>query len=428
MNVRRLISSALAIFAVIVVLAFGYGFTLLLRTGFRSHATGSKSNAPRLSAADVQALLTQARQTARAGRVEQALVTYRRILADVPSVEAQLGLAEAELEAGREDVAVREFERVLDQDEGNATALARLARLYAADRNSWPQAEDRYRRYVALRPQDADALLALARLLAWREKPAEAVELFSGETVQTRMSFDDQRTYALALIAAGGTEDGERRVRKLLGMRPDDDELLAQLAGLHASRQEWKVAVPIYRALVQRRPADARLQLSYGHGLMALDDAPSAVEPLGKAARSLPQDAEAALAYARALRAIEDDQAASREFERVLSLRPRDAGVAREYGDLLMQNRDYRGAEKRYRHAFEHGLRDVRLLSGLAGALQANGKPEEAVPILEQAYSLQDTDRLAFELARLYERVGRPRDASRMLRKLESQSGRSSRQ
>jgi Flp pilus assembly protein TadD len=161
---------------------------------------------------------------------------------------------------------------------------------------------------------------------------------------------------------------------------------------------------------------------------MALNDAPAAVEPLGKAARAIPNDAEAALAYARALRAIDDHKAASREFERTLVLRPTDAAAAREHGDLLIERRDYRGAEKRYRQAFDHGLRDVRLLAGLAGALQANGKNEEAVPMLEQAYSLQPTDRLAFELARLYERVGRAREASRLLQKVESRSGQSSRQ
>jgi thioredoxin-like negative regulator of GroEL len=55
-----------------------------------------------------------------------------------------------------------------------------------------------------------------------------------------------------------------------------------------------------------------------------------------------------------------------------------------------------------------------------AGALQASGKPAEAAPLLEEAYRLQPTDRLAFDLARLYQRLGRNRDALRLLNQIES--------
>jgi len=65
-------------------------------------------------------------------------------------------------------------------------------------------------------------------------------------------------------------------------------------------------------------------------------------------------------------------------------------------------------------------LRDDRLLIGLAGALSGNRKYKEAIPYLEDAYQRQPTDRLAFELAKLYQKVGRNNRAMELISKIES--------
>jgi Flp pilus assembly protein TadD len=406
---------------------FGYGFYLVFRAAQPQRSPRRPSSAPALTGVELQAELQQAGQSLKAGKVEQAILAYRRILAQVSSVEAHLGLAEAELRAGREALAAREFERVLELDQRNPTALRQLGRIGAREPGTWVQAEERYRAYLALKPDDAEARLALARLLAWQGKSAAACEMFSDRRVEPRMSLEDRRSHAFALAATGRARDAEVLIRQLLASQPGDHELEAQLAGIYASRRDWKAAVPLYRSLVQRRPDDPHLQLAYGHGLAALGDTSAAVEPLGNAARAMPADADAGLAYARALRAVGDANAAVREFERVLTLQPANAAVRRELGDLLMERRDYGGAEKHYRAALDLGLHDVRLLASLAGALDANGKPQEAVPLAEEAYARQPTSRLGFELAKLYQKVGRARDAARLLQKIERDAGRADR-
>jgi predicted Zn-dependent protease len=95
------------------------------------------------------------------------------------------------------------------------------------------------------------------------------------------------------------------------------------------------------------------------------------------------------------------------------------AAVAREYADLLMERRRYRKAETYYRKAHELGLRDDRLLLGLGGALAASGKTKEAVPLLEDVYGRQPSERLAYELARLYKKLGRNDRALELLAEIE---------
>lgn len=427
MTARQVLAPLLATFMLAVGATFGYGFYLVFRTAQPQRNSGRPSSAPALTGVELQADLQQAGQSLTSGKVEQAILAYRRILAQVSSLEAHLGLAEAELRAGREALAAREFERVLELEPRNPTALRQLGRIGAREPRTWAHAEERYRAYLAVKPGDAEARLALARLLAWQAKSAAACEMFSDRRVAPLMTLDDRRSYAFALAATGRTREAEALTRELLALQPGDHDLEAQLAGLYASRRDWRAAVPLYRLLVQRRPDDPRLQLAYGRGLAALGDTSAAVEPLGKAARAMPADADAVLAYARALRAVGHADAAVREFERVLTLRPANAAVRRELGDLLMERRDHRGAEKHYRAALDLGLRDVRLLAALAGALDANGKSQEAVPLAEEAYARRPTSRAGFELAKLYQKVGRARDAARLLQEIERDSGRADR-
>jgi tetratricopeptide (TPR) repeat protein len=424
MMARQILAPLLATFMLGVGATFGYGFYLVLRTAQPQRSAGRPSSGPALTAVELQTELQQAGHSLKSGKVEQAILAYRRVLAEVSSVEAHLGLADAELRAGREALAAREFERVLELDRRNPTALRHLGTIGSREPRTWALAEERYRAYLAVKPDDAEARLALARLLAWQAKSAAACEMYSDRRVAPLMTADDRRSYAFALAATGRTREAETLTRELLVLQPGDHDLTAQLAGMYAARREWKAAVPLYRSLVQRRPDDPRLQLAYGHGLAALGDTSAAVEPLGKAARAMPADADAGLAYARVLSAVGDADGSVREFERVLTVRPRSAAVRRELGDLLMERRNYGGAERHYRVALDLGLRDVRLLASLAGALDANGKPQEAVPLAEEAYARRPTSRLGFELAKLYQKVGRTRDAARLLQKIERDSGR----
>jgi tetratricopeptide (TPR) repeat protein len=141
----------------------------------------------------------------------------------------------------------------------------------------------------------------------------------------------------------------------------------------------------------------------------------------------MPSSGEAGLAYARALRGVGDRRKAAKEYERIFPVYRADASIVREYADLLLEKRDYRRAEASYREAHDLGLRDVRLLVSLSGALRGNGKPRAALPFLEEAYRREPTDRLAFELAKLMHEVGRTTEASQLLDRIEPASARTAR-
>jgi tetratricopeptide (TPR) repeat protein len=143
------------------------------------------------------------------------------------------------------------------------------------------------------------------------------------------------------------------------------------------------------------------------------------LKPLEKARNALQPNGEAQLGYARALKGSGNLKKAAKEFARV-AVNSRDSGIVREYADLLLEKHDYRQAEKFYKEALGLGLRDTRLLAGLAGALRGDGKHREALPYLEQIYAAEPSDRVAFELATSLQKVGRNKEALALLAKIDT--------
>jgi tetratricopeptide (TPR) repeat protein len=420
---RQLIGAALVAFSSVVSASFAYGFLLLYRRPAqpREGAEGRPAPLP----PDVRALLVRSAEGMKKGEVEQAILGYRRVLTLGPSLEAQLGLAEGELRAGRLPEAVAEYERVLRLEPANPRALQQLARAYAGRRETWGQAEARYREYLAQAPGDAEAWLGLGRVLSWRGNAKGAVEIYGRADVQPLLTAEDRRSYAFALVQAGRGPQAEPMLGDMARSNPADVDVTLSLGGLHASRADWERALPLYRSAVERRPDDLRANLAYGQGLLAVKDYRAALGPLEKASRGLPESPEAGVAYARALRGAGDLKRADATFERVMPRLDGDAALEREYADLLSERKSYAKAVAYYRRALGHGLKDERLLNGLAGALSAGGKPEEALPPLEEAYAMGRNERTGFELARLYQRLGQNDRALRLLAEIEH--GRSAR-
>jgi Tfp pilus assembly protein PilF len=422
MRSQRWLKLFVLLFVGILTGSFGVAGYLLVSS---ARQTTAQAVSPSVSDAE---LLARAGQYLRRRQTEQALVLYRRVLTSTPgSLEAQLGLAEGELMAGREDMAALEYERALQIDRNSSIGLLQLAHIYSHRAKTWGLAETRFKEYLALVPDDEAVRLELARVLFWQGKWAEAAEGYALPALAKRLSVQDRRDHVVSLVKSGQSQRAEGVAKGYLAAGRQDYELKLQLASLYAARPDWDAALPLFRELLQERPNVPGVNLTYGVGLLSTGDPRAALEPLARARSAMPSNREAGLAYARALRGIKDEKSAAREYERVMPAYRTDAPVVREYADLLLEMRDYRRAEAAYRDVHGLGLRDVRLLVSYSGALRGNGKPRAALPYLQEAYRREPTDRLGFELAKLMHELGRTAEASQLLSTIEPASARLSR-
>ena len=396
-----------------LIVIFSYALTSYLMVRRYHPADLSKGSPAQPASPSARALIAAARKELNEGQVEQALVNFREALSLNPeSIGAQLGLAEGEYAAGREEVAAKEFGRALQLDNQNRSALLALARIHSHHANTWPRAALDYRNYLKQNPGDADARLELARVLVWQGKTAEAATLFERSDVARLMTDADLRDYAFALIKMRRDARAVAVLRTLLAKRPGDSELSLQLVDIYAAQRNWSAALPIYRDLLAKRPGDPSLNLRYGLSLVASGHYQTALGPLERARAAMPTNGEAGLAYARAMKGTGDLKRALKEYEKILPQFARDTSIVREYADVLLEEKDYEKSARYYGVAYRQGLQDDRLLEGYAGSLSGAGKYKEALPYLERLYRRNPKPRVALELARVLAWQGRAAEAA----------------
>jgi len=205
------------------------------------------------------------------GMADTASARFRAALASMPEdVRARLGLALSEQKAGRESSAIEEFISVLKLEPQNSQALKQLGILYSHRSENWPESIKNLSAYLALKPDDREARLhlasvlawtgerqeaeehlrlmvnsdssdkkarlMLARVLAWEGKGREALPLFEEIKGIGGLPKEALRDYALSLWQAGKIDEAANLYESLVRSNPNDESLQREFSQFKAAR------------------------------------------------------------------------------------------------------------------------------------------------------------------------------------------------
>ncbi|MBD2104315.1 tetratricopeptide repeat protein [Leptolyngbya sp. FACHB-261] len=255
--------------------------------------------------AEAQSRLQQGNVYLQRGQANEAIREFQAVLRNSPNqVQAQLGLAQAYSKLTRWAQAIAAYERVLQLDSRNETALRALGELGGYESNpNWRRTGiNALGTLLELKPQDSAARLRRAQLLSWsgqltealadyqvllrsgRVSPAacvaaaqaytwagqytQAVSLFrqaqqAGATLAEAESLD----YARALAQSGDTDQAVALTRTVLRQAPRDSNLNANLVLRVADilgdiDSERATALQFYQQVARSRPNDRPLALN----------------------------------------------------------------------------------------------------------------------------------------------------------------------
>src|SRR5215467_159253 len=195
--------------------------------------------------------------------------------------------------------------------------------------------------------------------------------------------------FALSTIFIGVPPEQERAkelsaVRKALELDPELAEAHILLADMDRIQWQWAEAEAEYKRALEQNSSDASAHVGFAHWLLSQ----------GRT--------DEALASAKRGREL-DPLAVSGD----------------DIGWILFQSHRYDEAIQEYRSALAVRPDDANILWDFGFALIANGKPEEAIPVLEKAVSLSDrSPGIIGVLIRAYAHAGRRADALRLLAEL----------
>ncbi len=305
------------------------------------------------------------------GEPEQAVAAYRRALElEDGLARAHLGLGQALLELDRVNEAIAALEAAHRLEPDDATALAALARAYL-------RSGDRQRAEQAARQAQGKP-----RLDGF---PDPLLRQLGAVGVSSSVRFERAQEY----LRLGRFGDAAAEMRRVVAARPDDpyahrDLGIArrQMGDLDGAAESLARAVALKDDLTE-----ARLEL--GLALLDLDRPGEAAGHLRRAAAELPADPRprAQLGVALARGGAEDEALA--ELERAAALGPLPAVANLEWGGLLARRRRYAEAAERFRAGLEELPDNPQLLTNLGLAMEALGRPAEAIVHYRRAMEVE---------------------------------------
>jgi tetratricopeptide (TPR) repeat protein len=296
--------------------------------------------------------LLLARSYEKLGDVGQSHTAYQRLVsADPLSIPGNLGLG-ASLEAlGREDDALKAYQRLLRIEGAASQARLRVARLLIRRNQQRSPAEQQW--------QEVDQLLQEASKL-----PADAVE---AAILQ-----------AAAWMTRGQADQAEKVLRDARKEHPKEVTLWTALAEIVEQRKQPKDASALLDE-AQRTVGDTiDLRLARATQALRRDRAKSApiLTKLAEGAEKFsPGDQERLLRGLAAAHNLADDRdGAIRLWKRLAELRPNDLGVRIALFDLALLSKD--------QPAISRAIEDIRSIEGADGSL---GKYARAAQLVEEA-------------------------------------------
>ena len=366
---------------------------LAMARGEEPPARAALERALALDPTDTATLLLSTRLAAAEGDVDGSLARLEAAVADAPDDRRlRLGQAQLLVEARRTEAAREALEALgamLDGAEADPEAVGADGLRSADLRLSTAQlalqggllelAESGFAELVSAGPHTDQARFQLARLRDAASDPGAAVELYEG--VGPSEWFVTAQVRAAELRAAGGELELAR-------------ERLAELRG---------VADPA---------SQPRLLTAEGRILQEAGDGAGALEVLDAGVARFPDDAE--LRYARALAAdaagrpevLESDLLALIESD------PDNAHALNALGyHLAEENVRLDEAEGYLERAIELRADDPAIMDSLGWLRYRQGRPEEAIELLERAHALLPDPEIAAHLGEVLWTEGRREEA-----------------
>lgn len=180
-----------------------------------------------------------------------------------------------------------------------------------------------------------------------------------------------------------------------------DDQQALRIARSFRAAGDSRSAVPVYRAILSRRPADAAVQVELADTLLEVDMLDEAIGIYSAVDPKSPSAGDAELGLAQAQLRMDQPARAMAHMDRAVALAPTNTRVLVGRGVVLDRIGRHQDAQASYRQALAIEPRSVAARSDLALSLAFTGQYDQALEILEPIArsanaSPQDRQNLAF--------------------------------
>ncbi|MCI0707089.1 MAG: tetratricopeptide repeat protein [Ignavibacteriae bacterium] len=316
-------------------------------------------------------------------RLDPSNILYREHLADVY------------IAAYQPELAIREYEKIVEMDSTYQEGWFNLARLYQASKPL--RSLEIYERMLKQEGENWEVLLQMAEIYRTLGQYDEAAEKYALMLELDPGNKALRRQLAETYGRAGKFDKALEILESMLEVDENDPEIIATLADLYLDRRDFQKAIELYEKLLQRGKTNQEIKLRVGiayYGMARSDSTliPKAKEIFEEITEELPNDWRAYmhLGFLSAMQGRNEE--ATSYFSRVTALAEWNADAWYFIGTYYFERGEIRQMLEVMERARKSVPTDYRLhsLAGFAySRLQENDK---AIAALERALELNPDD------------------------------------
>ena len=326
-------------------------------------------------------------------RWTEAAGAYARAVARRPSdVDLKRRWGATLLNAGDSERAREVIQEVVEARPGDGGALYLLSEIERR-LNNFETAETAARRLMALEPDSARGVYALAQILLQRREYQELVDVVTPFIQRLRENNRVPRELAMLLVQSGASYqamgDAESAIAAFELARdvaPDDPLMAAYLGQAYLEAGQTENAVDRLSDARERHPGDLRIEGLYARALVAEGHADQGIDIMQAAVAASPEDPLSHITLANLFvetGRVRDAVQALRDAE---SLFPEDTSILFQLGAIFEQQAQYADAERAFRTVLERDPSHHMTLNYLGYMLADRGERlEESVALIERA-------------------------------------------
>ncbi len=326
------------------------------------------------------------------------------------------------LKEGKTREAIIEFLNVIQLDENNKDATARLARTLF-DSGQFGPAFQYLQRAVEFNPDDLEARVRLSTLYVFAGRLEEA-----REEAGYVLDKDPNNLDALALFAGTVTTEGEidGAMRRLESARPDHAakaKFHLTMGSLQLRKQDIAGAEASFQEAARVEPDSADAHLALGTFYLAKREPAHAKEEFDLAAEKAPVRSGTQIRVVDFYRLLGQPDEGDRRLDELVKEAPDFYPAWRRIAEYAYADKDYDRAQEALNHLLEASDKDPETIRMIAEVHLAKGENDEAQARFREAITIfQDYARrrpeqpsIHFRLAQLHIRVGEVEQAKSRL-------------
>ncbi len=297
--------------------------------------------------------------------------------------------------------AARLYKELLKDDPSNVEYLKQLGSIYVQAQED-EKAIPYYEQIITFYPHYIDAMNSLGAIYRRLKRYDESIQILQRALEEDRQLPDVNYNLGFTYKEMGNYADAIEAFEMVIHAKPDDVLAYNHLGSIYLAQKNYEKSIASYRRGLQIDRNHPILNYNLARAYEQSGNETEAIRCYQLALKTRPGWKDCISDYSDLLLKCQKNKEASDLVNQAIKMHPNDGDLLYILGQVYLNEYDYKKAESTFKKADNLKGNDIKILSGLAKAMEKGEKPEQA---LETVISALEIDPYNKEIRKQYVEV-----------------------